>query len=181
MSYNGDYASTQDVLRLLQYHRPEATLSDVSEGTLILAHTKIDSILEDAGIETPAIDIRSFLKHATVCIYMEYAAKSGQIQTKHGDVKSRRMGEVETQYAAMSPMFFFANGEARKFYGLLGHETWRMEAYQMVRSFIRADFRRRKNKISIHAKSSRDNTLRGYNWDQEDWKTSEGQNTKSWW
>jgi hypothetical protein len=176
MAYDGTYVNSSEVLQVVKYIRPDFTLNNIRDGAIIAAEYKIDSILEDAGITTPADDIRGLLKFAVINMYMENMAKAGQIQNKPGEIVSKKMDKVETQYAKTSPMFFFANGGARKFYALLGHETWRMEAYQAVQAYLRAKYRRDNNEISPAVSMSTDNTVRGYNWDQEDWKSADGQN-----
>ena len=181
MSYQGTYASAQDILTIIQMFRPDFTLSNIKTGLIMLCETKVDSIIEDFGYETPAEDIRGMLKYAVICMYLEYSSRAGEIQNKHGEIKSRQIGQAKTEYDAMSPMFFFANGEARKFYGLIGHETWRMEAFHMIRAYTRAKYRRAHNSVTPTISLSTDETLRGYGWDQENWKTSEGQEYKSWW
>ena len=73
-------------------------------------------------------------------------------------------------------MFFFSSGEAKQFYGLLGHETWRMEAFHIVKAFMKAEFRIRSGKKFVYASYKGDNTLRGYGWDQKTWINASGQN-----
>lgn len=175
MSYQGSYVTTQDVLNVVKFMRPDFSLSEINEAIIMKCEIQVDSIVEDLGYDTPAEDVRGMLKYATICFYLEHMAKAGEIQNKHGEVKSREMGKIKTEYDSMSPMFFFANGEARKFYGLIGHETWRMEAYHMIRAYARARYRRKTGHISKHAEYKVDKTHRGWNWNKKEYKTTEGQ------
>lgn len=179
MDFKFNYTTEKNVLEILQVYRPGTDLTHIKKGIIWAAEVKINSWLEDIGIDTPADDIRGMLEYATICMYLENVSKSGEIQNSHGTLKSRQMGKVKTEYDSSSPMFFFANGEARKFYGLLGHETWRMEAFQMVQAYGRAKYRSDNNHISIHGKMKTDKTKRGWNWDQKEHRTDEGQ--EGWW
>lgn len=165
--------------------RPDFTLENINEAWLMYALIKVDTILEDFGVNTPATDYNDFLKYATIVFYLENAGKAGQIQSQFGDIKSRKSGKKESQYQTSAPMFFFSSGEAKQFYGLLGHETWRMEGYHILRSYIRLEFRKRTGKKYVYASYTSDDTLRGDGWDQENWLNATGQdysqyNTRKW-
>ena len=175
------YATRKDVLDMIQTMRPDFVLDNINEFWLTYAEIKVDALLEDFGKSTPAEDYNSILKYATILFYFENAAKSGQVQANFGDLRSRSAGDYKTEFNTTAPMFFFATGESKLFYGLLGHETWRMEAFHLIRAYLKADFKRRTGKSFVYAKGSSDDTLRGYDWDQEKWKTDDGQYVATWW
>lgn len=169
------YSTKQEVLSMIQVMRPDFELEDINEMWLDYASFKVDSILEDYRVATPASDVRSLLKYASILFYFENAGKIGQIQSQFGDVKARKKGKAETQYQGSAPMFFFSSGEAKQFYGLLGHETWRMEAYHLCKAYISAEFRIRSGKKFVYASFKSDDTLRGHGWDQKAWLNASGQ------
>jgi len=175
------YATRKDVLDMIKVMRPDFVLDDINEYWLIYAEAKVDALLEDFGHIAPATDYNSILKYAVILFYFENAGKSGTIQVNFGDLRSRGNKDFKTEFNTTAPMFFFSSGESKLFYGLLGHETWRMEAFHLIRAYLKADFRRRTGSPFIYAKGTSDDTLRGYDWDQEKWKTDDGQFTKTWW
>lgn len=170
------YSTRKQILDMIIVLRPDYTLEKISETWVDYASFKVDSILEDYGIDTPATDVRDLLKYASILFYFEAAGKTGQIQSQFGDVKRRQMGKVDTQYQTSAPMFFFSSGEAKQFYGLLGHETWRMEAFHIVKAYMKAEFKRRSGKKFVYASFKSDDTLRGQGWDQDKWINASGQN-----
>lgn len=170
------YSTKKQVLDMIITLRPDFTLEDINEMWLDYASYKVDAILEDYGVDTPCTDVRNILLYASILFYFESAGKTGQIQSQFGDVKERKKGQVETKYQTSAPMFFFSSGEAKQFYGLLGHETWRMEAYHFCKAYIKAEFRRRSGKKFMYASYRQDATLRGHNWDKEKWVNASGQN-----
>lgn len=170
------YSTKEEILDMIVTMRPDFTLEHIDDMWVEYASDKVDSILEDYGVDTPATDVRNMLRNASILFYFENAGKRGQIQSQFGDVKRRKKGMVDTQYQTSAPMFFFSSGEAKQFYGLLGHETWRMEAFHLIKAYIKAEWRVRTGKKFQYASFKSDDTLRGHGWDQEAWKNATGQN-----
>lgn len=166
----------QEILEIIQVLRPDFSLADINQNWIDFAEVKVNADLEDFGIVAPATDYNNFLKYASVCFYLEHSASKGQIQSHFGDVKSRQMGGVKTEFDPKSPMFFFARGTARGFYALLPHETWLMSARQLIRAYISKHYYMQTGKRSITGKIKHDVSTRGYGWDtrHEDYIDNEG-------
>lgn len=157
------YAENEDILNAISAMRPDFRLPDIKDFWVDLATFKVDSYLRMAGLTTPCTDIADMLKYASIFMYLEAAANVGQIQSTFGDLKKRKTGDVEYEFDPKSPMFFFAGGSVQGFYDLLPHETWRMQAYQVIKGYIRAEYVERSGQKWHYAAMAVDDSDRGYN------------------
>lgn len=172
-----DYlTNAEEILDIIQVLRPDFSILDINLKWIEFAETKVNADLEDEGISAPATDHNNYLKYATIAYYLEQAANKGQIQSHFGDIKTRQMGNVRTEFDPKTPMFFFARGNAKSFYALLPHETWLMSARSLIRSYVSYYARTTTGHSRILGKIQQDTTVRGYGWDErhDDYIQEEG-------
>jgi len=65
----------------------------------------------------------------------EELSKLGIVTWSVGEIEEERFGILARRFPRWQPMFFFARGMAKDFYGLLAHETYRMAAVRCIDQF----------------------------------------------
>jgi len=134
---NAAIATPEEVLDYLEYANFRLTTAKISTTLPRLVRARIASWVTDLGAITFASiealsDDNEFVWAASLCMYLEYLCQRGQVQQSSGNVESTRLGDLETHFQRDTPMFFFAQGMAEKFYALLSHDTYRMQAYEFM-------------------------------------------------
>lgn len=97
----------------------------------------------------------------SICMWMEYLCQRGQVQQVSGDVSELKVGQVETKMQKWMPMFFFAQGNAEKFYALLPHDSYRMQAYEFLTNWKKWYFDETIGEVRFGTSSARVNVGTG--------------------
>ena len=128
------YATNQEIFGIVQFLRPDYTLSDINDNIQAMAYSDIEGELEESNI-TDAIDIKGLLRSAEICFYIEIAGMLRETESAMGVIGMEQMGSYTKKYDTGMPMFFFAQGSNKPFLQLLPNETWRMRGFKYVQRY----------------------------------------------
>jgi len=139
--------TAEEILEYLEYATFNLTVDKIAYGILSkLTTSEIFTWLEREEIDIDSFDDiddpKFYIWSAGMCFYLEYLSMRGQIQQSSGDVKTHKVGDVMTDFQRWQPLFFFAKGMAEAFYELMPHDTYRMKAFQFLRSWKHWKFKK---------------------------------------
>jgi hypothetical protein len=180
------YATSAQMLTYVQIFRPDITsvsaVSNTVSTVTVDVHTNATAAVNQALMDyyidptTALTDYFNFLLFAEVCFYLDECSRLGIIEQRTGVLQKEEMGKIKRSYASSAPMFFFSQGASKPFMELLATETYRMKAYDFVRSYSVIAAKKTndltestKGYWKIWGVSQTDRSPRGHNSDDNEW------------
>lgn len=118
---------------------PNLSAGDVTQNYPDFGNRKVHielKLSKITGTIPTSHDSYDLLEMAATCYALEKLNSDGLLRWSTGDVAAEHDGFFRVEYQRWQPMFFFAQGDSRRFNNLLPHETWRMVGNKFVEAFV---------------------------------------------
>lgn len=138
--------TVEEVLEYLEYAGLGIVSDHIPSVLTKLVTARICGFIDQRGVAFDSLaeldDTKFYIWGAGMAMYLEFLSMRGQVHWNTGDISEQQVGDITTKYQRWSPMFFFAQGDAAKFYALLPHDSYRMMAYELVRLWFNHKFKK---------------------------------------
>jgi len=162
------YATKEDIASIVQLFDSTFTAEQIKDTQMKIANSFVDQLIISHGIRPNNIKDRfNLLWSATICMNLELLCNYGQVSWTTGDIALEKLNRVTYQYQRWQPMFFFAQGAAKTFKGLLPHQTYLMMAYAFVEQYCNDDFLKNYGTARPIPIITKDETSRGWGWNND--------------
>ena len=161
------FTTIDDVYPIALIANKKLKISDITQEIIDQANRKTATALAIKKFYESLDDIEDsgcyyMLQGAAIAFAMELLNRLGIIKASVGDIKRFKQGNFEVEYQPHSPLFFFAEGNKAKFTDLLPHQTWYMEANDMINGFLGCYTREKYSKTNVYPSIWHDDYARGY-------------------
>jgi len=139
--------------------------SEVKEVHMKVGQFTVNSYLRETGYNPDDYDGSYEMLFLAALFWIgEILSNLGIVTWSVGQIEEERFGILSRRFQRWQPMFFFARGMAKDFYGLLPHETYRMAANRCMEQF---NLSYDKDVLYSGPQIYKDTSHRGYGWTYE--------------
>lgn len=139
------YVTATDIWLWSRVANPNLALTDIPDSVVAYANRRVRMELAQHQIlgDQSGHEDAELLTMAGILYGTEALSNLGKVFWRNGDLASIDDGLFKTQLQQTHPMFFFAQGDSKRFHNLIPHETWLQAGHSMIQGFIASYYQRR--------------------------------------